>query len=311
MANRLFLILRLYITDSAALDATALLKRACSAEWQYGAKKQIFMKALKETVKFLKDKGFGNPDTGIILGTGLGKLAGEVRVIEKIPYKEIPHFPVSTVSFHKGELIYGELYGKKLVLMNGRFHYYEGYSMQEVVYPVRVMKLLGIKNLLVSNACGSMNMDFHKGSIMMITDHINLLGDNPLIGPNMDELGPRFPDMSEPYSSALNDKLRSIARENDISLHEGVYLAASGPMLETRAEYRYMRLLGADVVGMSTVPEVIAARHMNLPCCAVSAITDECDPDNLAVANINDILKMASHAEKDLTRLFKELIRIS
>jgi purine-nucleoside phosphorylase len=261
-----------------------------------------------EARDYLIGHGMGKADAGIILGTGLGKLVNRVKVEVRIPYENIPHFPVSTVEFHKGELIYGELKGKKVILMHGRFHYYEGYSLRKVVFPVRVMKLLGIKALLISNACGSMNMDYPKGSLMMLTDHINLLGDNPLIGPNFDEFGPRFPDMSEPYSLELNERIRKIAQRHKVELHEGVYLAAPGPMLETRAEYRFMRRIGADVVGMSTVPEAIVARHMSLPCCAVSAITDECDPDNLAVANIADILKMASHAEKDMMVLFEELV---
>ena len=270
---------------------------------------QAAMDYLYETRDFLKEQGMLSPEAGIILGTGLGKLVEKVKVEIRIPYENIPHFPVSTVEFHKGELIYGELSGKKVVLMHGRFHYYEGYSLRDVVLPVRVMKILGIKALLISNACGTMNMNFSKGSLMMLTDHINLLGDNPLIGQNLDELGPRFPDMSEPYSKELNNRLRKIAKEHQLELHEGVYLAATGPMLETRAEYRFMRSIGADVVGMSTVPEAIAARHMGLPCCAISAITDECDPDNLAVANIVDILKMASLAENDLVILFEELVK--
>ena len=267
------------------------------------------MKKLNEVVIFLQKSGMSQPETGIILGTGLNKLVDKIDIECRIPYEDIPHFPVSTVSFHKGELIYGKLQGKTVIAMQGRFHYYEGYTMQEVVFPVRVMKLLGVQSLLVSNACGTVNMDFPKGSLMMLDDHINLLGDNPLIGPNYDDLGPRFPDMSEPYSKALNDKMRKIAKEKDIVLHEGVYAAAPGPMLETRAEYRYFRRIGADVVGMSTVPEVIAAKHMSLPCAAVSVITDECDPDNLAVANIADILKTAAKAEKGLIVLFEEMVR--
>lgn len=267
------------------------------------------MEKLKETTAFLQSKGLTQPEVGIILGTGLSKLVEKINVTHQIPYEDIPHFPVSTVSFHKGELIYGELSGKKVIAMHGRFHYYEGYSLQEIVSPVRVMKLLGIKSLLVSNACGTMNMDFPKGSLMMLRDHINLLGDNPLIGKNYDELGPRFPDMSKPYSLELNNKMRQISERKGITLHEGVYVAVPGPMLETRAEYRYLRNIGADVVGMSTVPEAIASRHMGLPCAAVSVITDECDPDNLAVADIVDILKTASRAEKDLIVLFEELVR--
>ena len=267
------------------------------------------MRKLHEAVDFLQKAGFDNPDLGIILGTGLSKMVDSIDIRCRIPYEEIPHFPVSTVEFHRGELIYGELEGKMVMAMHGRFHYYEGYSLKEVVLPVRVMKLMGIRTLLVSNACGTMNMDFKKGSLMMLTDHINMLGDNPLIGPNYDELGTRFPDMSEPYSKELNDMMRQIAGEQGITLHEGVYVAFPGPMLETRAEYRYLRNIGADVVGMSTVPEAIAAKHMGLPCAAVSVITDECDPDNLAVADINDILKTAAVAEKDLIVLFGEMVR--
>lgn len=266
------------------------------------------MEKIKEAKDFLQHAGMESTEIGIILGTGLSKLAEKIDKELVISYEDIPHFPVSTVEFHKGELIYGTLGGKKVIAMHGRFHYYEGYSMQEVVFPVRVMKLMGIKALLVSNACGSMNMDFPKGSLMMLTDHINLLGDNPLIGPNEEKLGPRFPDMSEPYSRKLNEIMRKVALDNNIILHEGVYVAAPGPMLETRAEYRYMRRIGADVVGMSTVPEAIAARHMDMPCAAVSVITDECDPDNLAVANIVDILKTAALAEKDLLVVFEEMI---
>lgn len=267
------------------------------------------MDKLKETINFLHSRGMESPEVGIILGTGLSKLIERIDIEIRIDYEDIPHFPVSTVEFHHGELIYGDLGDKKVMAMHGRFHYYEGYSMQELVFPVRVMKMMGVHSLLVSNACGTMNMGFPKGSLMMITDHINLLGGNPLIGKNHDELGPRFPDMSEPYSGRLNDLMRQIAREKDITLHEGVYVAVPGPMLETRAEYRYLRRIGADVVGMSTVPEAIAARHMSLPCAAVSVITDECDPDNLAVANIADILKMARVAEKDLIILFEELVK--
>ena len=266
------------------------------------------MEKFHEAVSYLHDADMESPEIGIILGTGLSKLTEKINVECVIPYEEIPHFPVSTVEFHKGELIYGQLAGKKVIAMHGRFHYYEGYSLQEIVLPVRVMKLMGIRTLLVSNACGTMNMDFKKGSLMMLTDHINMLGDNPLIGPNYDELGTRFPDMSEPYSKELNDMMRRIAGEQGIVLHEGVYVAFPGPMLETRAEYRYLRNIGADVVGMSTVPEAIAAKHMGLPCAAVSVITDECDPDKLAVADINDILKTAAVAEKDLIVLFEELI---
>lgn len=266
------------------------------------------MQKLNETVNYLRSAGFAEPEAGIILGTGLGQLARRIEIVCRIPYADIPNFPVSTVEFHKGELIYGKLQGKMVMAMHGRFHYYEGYSMQQLVFPVRVMKLLGVKALLVSNAGGTMNMDFPKGNLMMLTDHINLLGGNPLIGHNFEELGPRFPDMSEPYSRVLNEKMREVAKHNGITLHEGIYVAVQGPMLETRAEYRYLRRIGADVVGMSTVPEAIAARHMGLPCAAVSVITDECDPDNLAEVDIVDILKTAAKAEKKLIVLFEEMV---
>jgi len=193
------------------------------------------MKLLLEAQDYLLQRGMTSPEVGIILGTGLSKLTEIIDTELVIPYEDIPHFPVSTVEFHKGELIYGTLAGKKVIAMHGRFHYYEGYSLKEVVFPVRVMKLMGISTLLVSNACGTMNMDFPKGNLMMLTDHINMLGDNPLIGPNYDELGPRFPDMSEPYSREINDLMRNIAKERGITLHEGVYVAFPGPMLETRA----------------------------------------------------------------------------
>ena len=266
------------------------------------------MDKLIEAKDYLEKAGLHAPEIGIILGTGLSVLADMIDVELSIPYDDIPHFPVSTVEFHKGELIFGVLACKKVIAMHGRFHYYEGYSLKQVVFPVRVMKLLGIRALLVSNACGTMNMDFPKGSLMMLTDHINMLGDNPLIGPNYDELGPRFPDMSEPYSKKMNELMRQIAAEKNIELHEGVYVAFPGPMLETRAEYRYHRQIGADVVGMSTIPEAIAAKHMNMPCAAVSVITDECNPDDLAVADIDDILKTAAKAVKGLVVLFEELI---
>lgn len=267
------------------------------------------MKRLHEAKEFLINAGITDPEIGIILGTGLGKLVDKIDIQLQIPYEDIPYFPVSTVEFHKGELIYGSLSGKNVLAMHGRFHYYEGYSLKEVVFPVRVMKMLGIKALLVSNACGTINMNIPKGSLMMLTDHINMLGDNPLIGANYDELGPRFPDMSEPYSTKINKLMRQVADEKDITLHEGVYAAFPGPMLETRAEYRFLQRIGADVVGMSTVPEAIAAKHMGLPCAAVSVITDECDPDNLAVADINDILATAALAEEDLIVLFEELVK--
>ena len=264
---------------------------------------------IKEAAAFLKETGFADPQVGVILGTGLGnQFVSKIKVEKEIAYKDIPHFPVATVEFHSGKLIYGEVNGKKVIAMHGRFHFYEGYNMKQVTFPVRVMKLLGIEYLLVSNAGGSMNLDWKKGDMMLLTDHINLLPDNPLIGPNLDELGPRFPDMSNPYDSALNATLEDIAIEKGITLNKGVYVAVSGPNLETRAEYRFLRNIGADVVGMSTVPEVIVANHMSLPCCAISVLTDDCDPDNLMPINIEEIIEAAGQAEPKLTELYIELI---
>ena len=266
------------------------------------------MSKINETTHFLKEKGMKNPEIAIILGTGLGKLVNHIEIEYELDYEDIPNFPVSTVEFHKGKLIFGEMSGKKILAMQGRFHYYEGYTMQEITFPVRVMKALGVKYLLISNACGSMNPDFEKGKLMLIDDHINLLGDSPLRGRNHNNLGPRFPDMSQPYSAFLNEKMEQIASDNDITLYKGVYVAVTGPNLETRAEYRFMRGIGADVVGMSTVPEVIVANHAGLPCAAISVITDECDPDNLKPADIDDIIKTAGIAEESLIKLFKLLI---
>lgn len=263
---------------------------------------------LNETVGYLNQQGITAPEVGIILGTGLGGLVKEIAIELEVAYDEIPHFPVSTVESHHGKLIYGKLSGKTVLVMQGRFHYYEGYSMQQITYPVRVMKLLGVGQLLISNAAGAVNTTFKKSSLMLITDHINLYPDNPLIGKNLDDFGPRFPDMSDAYDRDMNNKLRSIAKSNKIQLHEGVYAPVQGPNLETPAEYRMIRKLGADAVGMSTVPEVIVANHMGLPCCAVSVLTDECDPDHLEPVVLADILEAAAVAEPQLTLLYKELV---
>lgn len=263
---------------------------------------------LNETTEFLKKEGLITPEIGIILGTGLGGLVSEINIEIEVDYDKIPHFPVSTVESHYGKLIYGTIAGKKVLVMQGRFHYYEGYDMKQITYPVRIMKLLGVKNLLISNAAGAVNTSYKKSTLMLITDHINLYPDNPLIGKNLDDFGPRFPDMSEAYDNTLNDKLRAIANDNNILLQEGIYAPVPGPNLETRAEYRMIRKLGADAVGMSTVPEVIVANHVNLPCCAISVLTDECDPDNLAPVELSEILEAAAIAEPQLTKLYTELI---
>ncbi len=263
---------------------------------------------LNQAVKYLKNEGIENPVIGIILGTGLGGLVTEIDIIKSIDYDKIPHFPVSTVESHHGKLIYGTISNKKVLVMQGRFHYYEGYNMKEITFPIRVMKMLGIANLLISNAAGAVNLAYKKSSLMLITDHINLYPDNPLIGKNLASFGPRFSDMSEPYSHKLNNTLRAIAKEKNIPLHEGVYVPVAGPNLETKAEYKMIKLLGGDAVGMSTVPEVIVANHMKLPCCAISVLTDECDPKNLAPVAIEDILKAAAIAEPQLTTLYTALI---
>jgi purine-nucleoside phosphorylase len=270
-------------------------------------KSSCMFRQISETADFLETIGIASPDAGIVLGTGLGSLVKEIKIEKEIPYEKIPSFPLSTVEGHSGKLIYGTIRNTKVVAMQGRFHFYEGYSMQEIVFPVRVMKLLGVSYLLLSNAAGSLNPKFRKGELMLIDDHINLQPANPLTGKNIDELGVRFPDMSRPYDRVLNDKLMKIAEEEKIALHQGVYVSVPGPNLETRAEYRYLRTIGADAVGMSTVPEVIAAAHMKLPCAAVSVLTDECDPDNLKPVEISEIIETASKAEVKLTRLFKRM----
>ncbi|MFM7858030.1 MAG: purine-nucleoside phosphorylase [Flammeovirgaceae bacterium] len=264
---------------------------------------------IKEATDYLKKHGIDKPEVGVILGTGLGNLfVEEIKNPIEINYNSIPHFPVSTVEFHKGKLIYGMVKGKKVLAMQGRFHYYEGYSMQKITLPVRVMKMLGVENLLISNAAGNMNLKWKKGQLMLIDDHINLQPDNPLRGENFEVLGPRFPDMSQPYSKKLNSLLTKIAKEKKIKLNQGVYVAVMGPNLETRAEYRFLHQIGANAVGMSTVPEVLVANHMGLPCCAVSVLTDDCDPDNLKPAVISEIIAIAGKAEAKLTELYVELI---
>jgi len=256
-----------------------------------------------QAVAFIKERLPIDPEYLLILGTGLGQLAEEMTVEVELPYEDIPHFPVSTVESHAGKLLIGYLGGKSIMAMQGRFHYYEGYSMNQIAFPVRVAKMLGIQTLLVSNACGGLNPNFERGDIMLINDHINFLGDNPLIGPNDPDLGPRFPDMSQPYTERLLATAEQVALDAGIKMHQGVYLAVSGPMMETKAEYRYMRQLGADVVGMSTVPEVIAAVHMSMEVLGISVITDECFPDALEPVSLDDVLEAAAMAEPQLTRV--------
>ena len=269
----------------------------------------IMMDKIQEAATYIRSRGVTQPEIGVILGTGLGnKFVAEMQDVVAIEYHDIPNFPVSTVETHHGKLIYGTVRGKKVLAMQGRFHYYEGYTQQQITLPVRVMKVLGISYLLISNAAGNMNLNWKKGELMLLDDHINLLPDNPLRGKNLDEFGPRFPDMSRPYDQNLNQRLIKIAKERNVILNKGVYVVVSGPNLETRAEYRFLKNIGADAVGMSTVPEAIVANHMSLPCCAISVLTDDCDPDNLKPVNIAEIIEIAGKAEVSLTSLYVELI---
>ncbi|MCW5515119.1 purine-nucleoside phosphorylase [Muriicola sp. Z0-33] len=266
-------------------------------------------KQLEESVAYLRKKGFDAPEIGIVLGTGLGKLVEEIEDPIEAHYHNIPFFPLATVEFHSGKLVYGTITGKKVVVMQGRFHLYEGYDLLDITYPIRVMHLLGIKKLFISNAAGAINLNFKKGDIMLIEDHINLQGGSPLAFKQVTEFGERFVDMIEPYDPQMRKALRKIARDNSIILQRGVYASVVGPQLETKAEYRMLRTLGADAVGMSTVPEVIVANHLRLPVIAVSVLTDECDPDNLKPVNIHEIIAIAGKTEPKMIRLFKELIK--
>ncbi|MBL4704454.1 MAG: purine-nucleoside phosphorylase [Flavobacteriales bacterium] len=266
------------------------------------------LETIKATAKFLKDKTNYEPKIGVILGTGLGGLANEIDTDFAIPYEDIPNFPVSTVEGHSGQLIFGKLGGKQVVAMKGRFHFYEGYHMNQVVFPVRVMKLLGVETLFVSNASGGVNPDYEIGEIMILNDHINLFPTNPLIGPNLNELGPRFPDMSEPYSRKLITKAKEIAKNHGIRVAEGSYAGLTGPTLETPAEYAYVRNIGADAVGMSTVPEVIAAKHMGLDCFGVSIISDLGVPGKIVEVTHEMVQEVAAIAEPKMTTIITELI---
>ena len=266
------------------------------------------LRKLEETINYIQSKTKFIPDFGIILGTGLGGLVKEIEIIVEISYKDIPNFPVSTVESHSGKLIFGMIGGKNVVAMQGRFHYYEGYTLEEVTFPVRVMKMLGIKRLFVSNASGGVNPHFEVGEIMIINDHINLLPGNPLIGKNYPELGPRFPDMSCAYDPEMIEKAQAIAKSHKIKVSVGVYLALTGPTLETPAEYKYVRVIGADAVGMSTVPEVIVARHMNIPVFAISIITDLGVPGKIKEVSLEDVIAVASEKEPKMSLIMKELI---
>jgi len=266
------------------------------------------LEKFQESVKYIKSKTNVEPTIGIILGTGLGGLVKEIQVIDEISYQDIPNFPVSTVESHSGKLIFGILGGKKVVAMQGRFHYYEGYDMQQVTFPVRVMKLLGVERLFVSNASGGVNPDFAVGEIMILNDHINLFPSHPLVGKNIDELGPRFPDMSEPYDLEMIALAQKIAQELDIKVSTGTYAGLTGPTLETPAEYVYVRNIGADAVGMSTVPEVIVARHMEIPTFAISIITDLGVPGKIKKVSVADVIEVANRQEPKMTAIMSKLI---
>jgi len=264
---------------------------------------------INEAAAFLKKNGFQDCKTGVVLGTGLGAFASKVTNGKVISYNDIPYFPEATVEFHKGQLISGFIGENKVVIMQGRFHYYEGYNMQQITFPIRVMKQLGVEQLWLSNAAGGMNSEYRKGDLVVIDDHINLLPENPLRGLNAPEFGNRFVDMSEPYSLSMNSLLFNKAQNLKIKLKKGVYASVTGPNLETRAEYRYIRGIGADMVGMSTVPEVIVANHVGIKCAAISVITDECDPDNLKPVSIAEIIQVAGEADLVLSKLLAEVIR--
>lgn len=263
---------------------------------------------IQESIDFLQSKGIPTPQVGIVLGTGLGQLVNHIEVSHEIDYTDIPHFVSATLESHAGKLIFGKLAGKEVVVMNGRFHLYEGYHFNEVTYGVRVIKALGAKQLLISNAAGAINLDFNKGELMLIDDHINLQGGSPLAFKNAKEFGNIFVDMSAPYHAGMSNQLEIIAKDNNINLHKGVYASVVGPQLETRAEYKYLKIIGADAVGMSTVPEVIVANQIGLPCVAISVLTDECDPENLKPIDIPEIFAMAAKAEPQLITLYTKLI---
>lgn len=268
-------------------------------------------KKIAEATDYIHEVAPFNPEIGIILGTGLGGLVKEIDIKFEISYKDIPHFPVSTVESHSGRLIFGYLGEKSVIVMQGRFHYYEGYSMDQVTFPVKVMKMLGIKKLFVSNASGGVNPDYKVGEIMIISDHINLFPEHPLRGENIDELGPRFPDMSDVYDVDLISKAKDIANENNIPVSVGVYVGLTGPSLETPAEYKYIRIIGGDTVGMSTVPEVIVARHMDIPVFAISIITDLGVEGKIKKVNVQEIIEVANKQEPKMTTIMKNLIQRS
>ena len=270
---------------------------------------ESYYKEISDAVEYIRRHYKGTPTVGIVLGTGLGGLVEQIEEEKVIPYNFIPHFPISTVESHFGRLIFGKLGNKSVMAMQGRLHYYEGYSMRQLTFPIRVMKQLGVETLFISNASGGLNKDFCSGDLVAIDDHINLQTANPLVGPNLSEFGSRFPDMSAPYDKRLIERAMELAGDLGYKMHKGVYVGVTGPNLETRAEYRFLRIIGGDIVGMSTVPEVLVARHMDLKVCAISVVTDECDPDNLQEVTLEDVIQVANEAEPKLTRIFSDLIQ--
>lgn len=270
---------------------------------------ETLLQQITETASWLGQFNYHQAKVGIVLGTGLGQLVQHIQVEKSIPYNEIPHFPEATVESHKGHLIFGRIGNTPVIAMQGRFHYYEGYTMQQITFPVRVMKALGVQQLLLSNAAGGMNPALKKGDLVLLEDHINLQPESPLRGLNAPAFGTRFPDMSRPYDRQLGQLLQEAASAQGAALKTGVYVSVMGPNLETRAEYRFLRMIGADIVGMSTVPEVIVANQLQLPCAAVSVITDECDPDNLHPVSIEEIIAVAGKADEKLSGIFAAVIR--
>jgi len=268
---------------------------------------EVYMQ-VKEALTVIRKHTDFKPEIAITLGTGLGSLAKEIKQAVKIPYADIPHFPVSTVETHAGQLILGNLMGKRVVVMQGRFHRYEGYDLKQVTFPVRVMRALGARLYMVFSACGGIHRECFPGDLLLLKDHINLMGDNPLIGQNDERLGPRFPDMFDAYDTKLQDLAQAVAREQKIFLPKGVYAALTGPTLETVSEYRFLEIIGADCVGMSTVPEVIVARHAGMRVLGIGVITDRCVPDQVGAADIAEIIKAANSAEPKLTRLVKGVL---
>jgi len=268
----------------------------------------LMKEKIESSAAFLKTKGIDQIELGVVLGTGLDGLASDIELLQKIPYHDIPHFPTSTQTYQKGRLLYGTLNGITLLAFQGRFHLYEGYDFFEITFWVRVFVALGGKRLIISNAAGAVNLNFNKGELMLLTDHLNLQGGSPLALKGMEALGERYVDLSQPYSKTLRAKALEIARKNKIQLHQGVYAAVVGPQLETAAEYRYLKIIGADAVGMSTVPEVIVAKQLGIEVIAFSVLTDVCDPENLQAINIPDIMAMAKKGEQDLIKIVKGLL---